>query len=118
MYVRSGKTFQTKWSASRVARFLSMQYTKTAKHTKLLPNYRVARWFLFKPKILIWVNFGGPQIGNFLYILWPFGLFYRHLGYFMIIWYIFSGFDITYVPRKIWQPCQITKWPIKYTKWP
>jgi hypothetical protein len=21
---------------------------------------RVARWFLFKPKIPIWVNFGGP----------------------------------------------------------
>jgi hypothetical protein len=22
--------------------------------------YRVARWFIFKPKIPIWVNFGGP----------------------------------------------------------
>jgi hypothetical protein len=26
---------------------------------------RVARWFVFKPKIPIWVNFGGPEIGNF-----------------------------------------------------
>jgi hypothetical protein len=23
-------------------------------------NYRVARWFIFKPKIPIWGNFGGP----------------------------------------------------------
>jgi hypothetical protein len=27
-------------------------------------------------------------------ILWPFGIFYGHLGYFMTIWYIFAGFDI------------------------
>jgi hypothetical protein len=27
---------------------------------------RVARWFVFKPKIPIWVNFfGGPYIGNY-----------------------------------------------------
>jgi hypothetical protein len=25
---------------------------------------RAARWFLFKPKIPIWVNFGGPEIGK------------------------------------------------------
>jgi hypothetical protein len=25
---------------------------------------RVARWFIFKPKIPIWVNFGGPYIGK------------------------------------------------------
>jgi hypothetical protein len=24
-----------------------------------------------------------------IYILWPLGIFYRHLGYFMAIWYIF-----------------------------
>jgi hypothetical protein len=30
---------------------------------------RVARWFLFKPKIPIWVNFGGPWKGKRLYIL-------------------------------------------------
>jgi hypothetical protein len=23
-------------------------------------SIRVARWFVFKPKISIWVNFGGP----------------------------------------------------------
>jgi hypothetical protein len=26
---------------------------------------RVARWYIFKPKIPIWVNFGGPFIGQY-----------------------------------------------------
>jgi hypothetical protein len=30
---------------------------------------RVARWFVFKPKIPIWVNFGGPCNGKCWYIL-------------------------------------------------
>jgi hypothetical protein len=25
---------------------------------------RVARWFIFKPKIAIWVNFAGPRNGK------------------------------------------------------
>jgi hypothetical protein len=29
-------------------------------HPLKRPPSRVARWFLFKPKIPIWVNFGGP----------------------------------------------------------
>jgi hypothetical protein len=32
----------------------------------------------FKPKILIWVNFGGPCIGRCWNILRSFGLFYGH----------------------------------------
>jgi hypothetical protein len=44
---------------------------------------RVARWFVFKPKIPIWENFGGPWIGKCLHISWPFGIFYGHWGYFM-----------------------------------
>jgi hypothetical protein len=40
---------------------------------------RVARWFVFKPKIPIWVNFGSPWRGNFWYILWSFVLFYIHI---------------------------------------
>jgi hypothetical protein len=41
-------------------------------------------------------------IGKYLYIVWPFGIFYGYLGYFMTIWYIFvylvhfSGFGIMY----------------------
>jgi hypothetical protein len=66
----------------------------------------VARWFIFKPKILIWVNLGRPCSGRFWYfyvrfvyftakwyILWSFGTF----GIFFPFWYV--------VPRKIWQPC-------------
>jgi hypothetical protein len=30
---------------------------------------RVARWFIFKPNIPIWVNFGGPWNGKCWYIL-------------------------------------------------
>jgi hypothetical protein len=70
---------------------------------------RVARWFNFKPNILIWVNFEWPLIGKCLNMLWPNGIFYGHLGYFMTkirnflcsfgtfppFWYIVS--------RKIWQ---------------
>jgi hypothetical protein len=64
---------------------------------------RVARWFVFKPKIPIWVNFGGPWNGKMLLyfmticnILWRFGLFYGDLVYFMAIWYILWRFGIIY----------------------
>jgi hypothetical protein len=55
---------------------------------------RVARWFVFKPKIQIWVNFGGSYNGKFWYILLPFGLFYCYWKYFMDIWYIFRRLGI------------------------
>jgi hypothetical protein len=72
---------------------------------------RVARWYIFEPKIQIWVNFGGSFNGRCWYILWPFGQFlghipsiflqpfgisYGHLLYTFPFWYV--------VPRKIWQP--------------
>jgi hypothetical protein len=44
---------------------------------------RVARWFVFKPKISIWV--------------WPFVISYRDLGYFMTILYILCSFG-TFFP--------------------
>jgi hypothetical protein len=53
--------------------------------TKACPLCRVAIWFVFKPKILIWEKVSGPWIGKCLYILWPFRIFYGHLGYFMTI---------------------------------
>jgi hypothetical protein len=70
---------------------------------------RVARWFIFKPKIPIWVNFGVPWIGKCWYILWQSVLFYGHLGYSMTIWSILCLFGsffrfVYHVPRKIWQP--------------
>jgi hypothetical protein len=62
---------------------------------------------IFKPKIPIWVNFGGPRLEN---ILWPFRIFYGHLGYlcnhrvlhFVLIWKKIRFWY--HVPRKIWQP--------------
>jgi hypothetical protein len=50
--------------------------------------FRVARWYIFKPKFPIWVNFGRSCKGRCYYILWPFGLFYGHMVYFVAIWYI------------------------------
>jgi hypothetical protein len=40
---------------------------------------RVARWYIFKPKVQIWVNFGGPWNGKGWYILWSIVVYYSHL---------------------------------------
>jgi hypothetical protein len=47
---------------------------------------KVARWFIFKPKIPIWLHLRGPWNGKF----------YDHLDYFMAFWYILWHFDIFY----------------------
>jgi hypothetical protein len=36
---------------------------------------RVARWYVFKPKTQIWINFGGPWNWKCSYILWSFAIF-------------------------------------------
>jgi hypothetical protein len=38
---------------------------------------RVARWHIFKPKIPIWVNFGGSPNRRCWYVLRPFGLYFN-----------------------------------------
>jgi hypothetical protein len=58
---------------------------------------RVARCFIFKPKIPIWLNLEGLRLEYFTDIsdiFWPFGTFCVHLVLFVFIWYIFSGFGI------------------------
>jgi hypothetical protein len=53
---------------------------------------RVARWYIFRPKIAIWVNFGGSCNERCWYIwsiLRPLDKFCGHLVYFVIIWYIY-----------------------------
>jgi hypothetical protein len=55
---------------------------------------KVARWYIFKRKIQIWVNFRGSCNRRCWYILRPFGLFYGHLPYFVDIWYISWLFGI------------------------
>jgi hypothetical protein len=56
----------------------------------------VARWFVFVPKIPIWVYYGGPlelkmlvYFMTFRNILRPLGLFHFRLVQFVVIWYIF-----------------------------
>jgi hypothetical protein len=74
-------------------------------------SFRVARWFIFKRKIQIWVNLEGRGMENDY-------TFYGHLEYFLAIWcnlgiavwYILSViWDIfplfgMFGPRNIWQP--------------
>jgi hypothetical protein len=50
---------------------------------------RVARWFVFKPKIQIWVKFGGSCTGRCWFILWTLGIVRGNLVY-------FSRFGILY----------------------
>jgi hypothetical protein len=42
----------------------------------------------------IWANFGGSWIWIKCYILRPFGIFYGHLVYFMVFWYILRSLGI------------------------
>jgi hypothetical protein len=49
--------------------------------------FRVARRFIFVPKIPIWEYLGGPWNGQF-------GIFYGHLEYFAGIWYTLWQFGI------------------------
>jgi hypothetical protein len=84
---------------------------------------RVARWYIFKPKISIWVNFWKVLRWKmivyfvairsiFLHLVYFIAIWYIyvHLVYFVIIWYHLGSFGIFsplwYVEsRKIWQPC-------------
>jgi hypothetical protein len=71
---------------------------------------RVARWFVFKPKIPIWKNFSGLGLEKV-------DIFYGRLEHFMDIWDLLCPFDTLCVhlehfflfwyhaPRKIWQDC-------------
>jgi hypothetical protein len=76
-----------------------------------VPGPRVARWFVFKPKI--------QNLGKFWWAFeCKFGIFYDHLEYFMAILYNLCPFGIVcghllyfsqfgmVGPRKICQPCQ------------
>jgi hypothetical protein len=61
---------------------------------------RVARWFIFKPKIPVCVNFEGSS-NVVMYILCPFDQFSGHLAYIMAIWYISSHLG-TFSPVLVW----------------
>jgi hypothetical protein len=50
---------------------------------------RVARWYIFRPIISIWVNFGVIAMKDV-------GKFYGHLVYFVVILVYCSHFDVLY----------------------
>jgi hypothetical protein len=82
----------------------------------------VAKWFGFKPKIPIWVNFAGSCNRKSWYILCPFGQFYCYCKNVRAIW-LFLGRMVYFspfwyfVPRKIWQPfsllCVVPSIPVE-----
>jgi hypothetical protein len=72
--------WKTKWSS-----FISAQHNETM--AEPVP-FRVARWYIVKPKFPIWVNFGGPWNGKDWYILWHFGICICITA----IWYILLPF--------------------------
>jgi hypothetical protein len=84
---------------------------KRGKNRRMLEGWgRVARWHIFKPKILIWRTLPRKML-VFLIAFWsilqPFGLFCDDLVYFMDIWYQFTRFGILYQEKSgnlgLWQ---------------
>jgi hypothetical protein len=66
---------------------------------------------IFKPKIPIWLNYSGPGNGKCWNILWPFGIFYGHLAYFMAIWHILWPFGIFYGHLAYFMAIMYILWP-------
>jgi hypothetical protein len=76
---------------------------------------RVARWFVFKPKVPVLGKFGRVLQWKILVdfmTIWSMLLlleiFYGHFVYFVFIWYILPRFWY-FEPRKIWQPWYVHK---------
>jgi hypothetical protein len=61
--------------------------------------------YTFRPKIPIWVYFGGLRMENVGKFSGRFKISQGHLVNFTAIWYIPPRFGICIVRRKIWQPC-------------
>jgi hypothetical protein len=57
---------------------------------KVSARTRDARWFVFRPKIPLWVNLGASCNGKCWCILCPFGLFYGNSKY-LWLFGIFCG---------------------------
>jgi hypothetical protein len=56
------------------------------KHIFFLTPVSVARWYIFNPKIRLWVNFGRWKMFGIFRAIWsilrPTGIFYGHFGTF------------------------------------
>jgi hypothetical protein len=59
--------FASNWRNKKTQKLLASRYRR--------PTSRVARWFVFKTKIQMWVNFGGSCNRRWWYILWTLGPF-------------------------------------------
>jgi hypothetical protein len=91
--------------------FRFVKVKKSSRWSRNRRKGRVARWFISKPKIPFWVNFGRSFDERCCYVLWPFGIVYgqlvsfmpfgafcAYLVYFLWFWY--------FVPRKSGNPAQ------------
>jgi hypothetical protein len=84
----------TKIVAEILSKFLKMVTLTHACHANVLAS-RVARWYIFKPKIQIWVNFERPAMEDCIFYghlvkFSPFDTVYDHLVYVHPFWYIFA----------------------------
>jgi hypothetical protein len=71
------------------------------------PSARVARRCIFRPKLVIWVNFWSVlRLKILVYfmeiwsILWPFDIFYGQLAYFVVILYTYITPFLVYYTKK------------------
>jgi hypothetical protein len=75
---------------------------KVRPHDGPLTISRVARWFIFKSKIQLWVIFGGPWNGkcccSFMTVWHKFG----HLLSFLAVWYSLWSFGIFFQFWYVW----------------
>jgi hypothetical protein len=69
---------------------------------------KVARWHIFKPKIIIWVIFLAACNGRGRFILWPFRLYWRifviiygHFGIFVGYFGIFSSILVSITKKNL-----------------
>jgi hypothetical protein len=89
--------------------FISLFLGEVCRLKAAHPPTGVARWYIFEPKIPIWVNFVGVlqrkmlvYLSSFVIMLWTSGMLCGHLvllcsfGTFSPFWYV--------VAIKIWQP--------------
>jgi hypothetical protein len=73
-------------AAEKIAEQMLSSFFYCNEETLLRLKVWVARWwYISRPKIPIWVNFGGPCHGRCWRILWPFGQFSGLLLYFTVI---------------------------------
>jgi hypothetical protein len=74
---------------------LLVEHDQLMEMGRVLNSTRVARWFVFIPKMPIWVYFLMPRVKSFwLFYIWPFGISKAILVYFIAIWYFYCHFGL------------------------